>query len=48
MSLFPEESVWPVTGEHKDGTPCHHTESNCREHGSCIDCDLCKLFCECN
>lgn len=33
---------------HDDGSPCFHTKSDCTEHGSCIDCDLCKLLCECN
>jgi hypothetical protein len=46
--LFPETDVLPVTGKHEDGSPCYHTNSNCREHGSCIDCDSCKLECECN
>jgi len=48
FALFPEQVAWPVTGQHDDGTPCHHTVDNCKEHGSCIDCDMCKTMCECN
>lgn len=37
--------LWP---KHDDGSPCFHTRSDCMEHGSCMDCDACKLDCECN
>lgn len=36
---------WP---KHNDGTPCFHATSDCTEHGSCMDCGMCKLLCECN
>lgn len=36
---------WP---RHTDGMPCFHTDSDCHEHGSCMDCDMCKRLCECN
>lgn len=48
QELFPLKVAWPVTGTHQDGSPCYHTSSDCKEHGSCIDCDSCKAECECN
>lgn len=48
LPLFPVQVAWPITGQHEDGSPCYHTESDCKEHGSCIDCDACKILCECN
>lgn len=48
QGLFPETVAWSVTGKHDDDSLCYHTSSDCKEHGSCIDCDACKTECECN